>query len=75
MGQLNRVWQMAQAQTTDDTVPTMIDQQGEDLIYLGVALMLFVLIVAFGVINRRVETALIFATLLSLTLILVVAIL
>jgi hypothetical protein len=72
MGQLNWAWLMAQAQTTDATVPTMIDQQGEDLIYLGVALILFVLIVAFGVINRRIETALIFATLLSLTLILVV---
>jgi VanZ family protein len=59
----------------DNSGSTLIDQGGEDLIYFGLVIMIFIIILAVGVMNRRMGQALVFATLVSIALIITLYIL
>jgi hypothetical protein len=60
----NTIFRIAQAQA-EESSPPLVGQGGEDIIYIGIALMVVVIILAVGVINRRIEKAIIFAALVS----------
>ncbi|TVP69365.1 MAG: hypothetical protein EA342_03485 [Leptolyngbya sp. LCM1.Bin17] len=70
MSQLLTLLTIAQAQN-DQSDPSLIDQGGEDLIYIGLVIMIMIIILAVGAMNRRMEQALLFAALFSIPLIVV----
>jgi hypothetical protein len=65
---------IAQAQASDSAQP-LINQGGEDLIYIGVGIMAVILILAIGAFNRNLEKALLFAILVSVGVMLAVVVL
>jgi hypothetical protein len=62
-------------QASPPTVPTLIDTSGQDVIYIGVFLLLIVVVLIIGIMSRKVGVAVIFALLLSLVLLAIVIIL
>ncbi len=74
MSQLPILLTLAQS-SADQTDPSLIDQGGEDLIYLGLIILFALIILAVGVINNRVKQALLFAVLVSIPLIVILYVL
>ena len=65
---------IAQAGSADGAQP-LIDQGGEDIIYLGVGLMAIVLILGIGAFSQNLEKAILFAVLVTIGLLLAIFVL
>lgn len=59
--------QVQQAQSADP----LINQGGEDTVYIGVGLLAITIILVLGIVNRRIEYAILFSVLLAIVLILI----
>jgi vacuolar-type H+-ATPase subunit I/STV1 len=65
---------IAQSESADAAQP-LIDQGSEDLIYVGLAVMAIVLILAVGAISQNIEKAILFAALVTVGLMLAIFVL
>ncbi len=61
---------IAQAQQAQSSNP-LINQRGEDAIYIGVGLLAIVAILTIGIISRRIEHAIVFSIIVAAVLILI----
>lgn len=52
----------------DDSSQSLIDQGGEDVIYVGISILAVLLILIVGIFSRRLEKAIVFAALASIAL-------
>lgn len=74
MGKYSLQSTIAQAQTADSAQP-LINQGDENLIYIGVAILAVILILAVGAISRNFEKALVFAFLAAVGMIIAIFVL
>lgn len=74
MSQLLTPLTLAQAQANQSD-PSLIDQGAENLIYIGLVIMIMIIILAVGVMSRRVGQAILFAALFSIPLIVILYVL
>ncbi|HIK56981.1 MAG TPA: hypothetical protein IGS37_17680 [Synechococcales cyanobacterium M55_K2018_004] len=63
---------IAQAQSSQSQEPSMIDQSGEDLIYVGLGGLAIALVLIVGIFSRRFAETIIAAVVLSAFIILLV---
>ncbi|MGQ9870412.1 MAG: hypothetical protein ACUVQO_06375 [Leptodesmis sp.] len=62
---------LAQTQPAQ-AAPTLVNLSGQHLIYIGVGLMAIAIVIVLGLLNRRLDAALLFALLISAIIVVLV---
>lgn len=70
MNLLNTAISIAQTQQAQQSDP-LISHSGEDTVYIGVGLLAIVIIMTIGIVNRRIEYAIVFSVILAAVIILI----